>query len=88
MAWSTAIIKKNIFGTKRVIYGSWTSTGATTGGDIATGLKRVESCAIWHKGIAVEAAVAVVNETFPLKGGDVTIVCTAADTGYWLAIGI
>ena len=87
MVWSSTIIKKNIFGTKRVVYGSWDATGVA-GGDIATGLKRVESCAIWHKGVAVEAAVGVVNATFPLKGGDVTIVCTAGDAGYYLAVGI
>lgn len=88
MVWSFTIIKKNIFGTKKVVYGSWTTTLATEGGDIATGLKRVESCVIWHSGAAVEGAAAVVNETFPLAGGAVTIVCTAQDTGYWLAVGI
>jgi len=88
MAWTSTIIKKNIFGTKRVVYGSWSSTAPSTGGDIATGLKRVESCAIWHKGALVSAAVAVVNATFPVAGGGVTIVCTADDTGYWIAVGI
>ena len=87
MAWSCTIIKKNIFGTKKVVYGSWNGAAVATG-EIATGLKRVESCAVWHSGAAVEAAAATVNETFPLAGGNVTVICTAGDTGYWLAIGV
>jgi len=87
MAWSSTVIKRTVFGNRRVVYGSWDAT-AVTGGDIATGLSRTDSCIIWHKGAAVEAAVGVVNETFPLASGNVTIVVTAGDAGYYLAIGI
>lgn len=86
MAFTSTKIKSYIWGNRRCHVGSWDSTGVT-GGDIDTGLKRCEICKIWHKGTAVEAAKAVVNETFPLAGGDVTIVATAGDTGYWKAIG-
>lgn len=87
MAFSSSILTKTIEGIKRVHWGSWTSPSAT-GGDIATGLGRVDICEIWHKGSSTEAAVAVVNETFPLAGGAVTIVATSGDTGYWKAVGI
>jgi len=66
--------------------GSWDSTGVT-GGDIATGFKVTEVLILVHKGSSVEAATAVVNETFPLASGDVTIVATAGDAGYWIATG-
>jgi hypothetical protein len=84
--WQNALIKKYIFGNRRVNVGSWNAAGVT-GGDIDTKLKRVEMCLLVHQGSAVEAAVAVVNETFPLAGGDVTIVATSGDTGYWMAVG-
>lgn len=87
MAWGSSVIKKYIFGRSRVHCGSFDSSGAT-GGDVATGLKRVEGFQLTHKGTAVAANVAVVNETFPLAGGDVTLVCTSGDTGYWIAVGI
>lgn len=86
MAFSSTVIKKYIFGNRWVIGGSWNSA-AVTGGAIATGLKRVEICFICHKGSAVEADVAVINATFPLASGNVTIVASSGDTGYWLAIG-
>lgn len=86
MAFTSTITKKYVFGNRRKHVGTWTSTDVT-GGDIDTGLKRVESLMLTHKGSAVEAAVAVVNETFPLASGSVTIVTSSGDTGYWEAIG-
>lgn len=87
MVWSSTVIKRTFFGNRRVVIGSWDATGAA-GGNIATGLKRVESCAIWHKGAAVEADTAVVNATYPLASGNVPVVCTAGDAGYYIAIGL
>ena len=86
MVFTSSIIAKYVFGNKRVHVGSWDST-AVASGDIDTGLKRVEICEIWHKGTAVEIASAVVNETFPLASGDVTIVTASGDAGYWEAKG-
>jgi len=87
MAWASAISGRTLAGNKRVHWGTWTSTGATTGGDIDTGLAMCESIMLTHIGSAVEAAVAVINDTLPVAGTEVTVVCTAADTGYWLAVG-
>lgn len=87
MAFSSTILKKYIFGNRRYHTGTWNSAGAT-GGDIDTGLKRIEIGDAWHKGTAVEADTAVVNETFPLASGSMTIVATSGDTGYWEAIGL
>jgi hypothetical protein len=40
-----------------------------------------------HSGASDVDDAPAVNETFPLSGGDVTIVHTASADGYWLAIG-
>ena len=87
MAFSSAITQRPIaMGNQRISYGSWDATGVT-GGDIDTGLRKCHSLMLTHKGSAVEAAVAVVNETYPCDGSAVTIVCTSGDAGYWQAVG-
>ena len=87
MTFTSTVLKKYVFGNRRVHVGSWDSAGVT-GGDIDTKLKRVEYATIVHKGTAVTTATAVINETFPLASGSVTVVATAGDAGYWLAIGL
>ena len=70
----------------KIVYGTW-NAASVTGGEISTGLNRVDVCILGHTGSSTEAAVAVVNETLPLASGDVTIVCTSSDTGTFMAIG-
>jgi hypothetical protein len=87
MALTQAILGKTKAGDKWVSWGTWTAT-SVTGGDIDTGLRVCDMCFLTHTGTAVEAAVAVVNETFPgLAGNAITFVCTSGDAGLWYAIG-
>ncbi len=86
MAFSNTIAGRTVAGNKRLHYGAWDAT-AVTGGDIDTGLTVCQSIMLTHLGSAVEAAVAVVNETLPVAGNAITIVCTSGDAGYWMAIG-
>jgi len=86
MAWTSTITARTVAGNKRIHYGTWDGTAAT-GGDIDTGLAMCESIMLTHKGSAVEAAVAVINDTLPVAGNEVTVVCTSGDAGYWMAIG-
>lgn len=86
MAFSSVILGKSVFGNKKVSWGTWDSAGVATG-DIDTGMRACEFFAIIHTGAAVEASVAVVNETMPCAGNAVTIVTTSGDTGLWFAIG-
>ena len=87
MAFSFTIENEQILeGNMRIVYGTW-NADSVTGGDIQTGLSRVDVCLLGHTGSATEAAVAVVNETLPLASGDVTIVTTSGDTGTFIAIG-
>ena len=85
MAFVSAVTRETVFGNVRIKWGTFTND--TTGGDIATGLTRVHFLVAQHSGDATVASSPSVNETFPLSGGDVTIVTTASADGYWLAIG-
>lgn len=87
MAFSFTIENEQILeGNMRIVYGTW-NADSVTGGEIVTGLGRVDVCLLGHTGSATEAAVAVVNETLPLASGSVTIVATSGDTGTFIAIG-
>jgi len=87
MAFSYTIENEQVLeGNMRIVYGTW-NADSVTGGEIVTGLGRVDVCVLGHTGSATEAAVAVVNETLPLASGSVTIVCSSSDTGTFIAIG-
>ena len=89
MAFVSAIISegRSIQGDKRVIYGTYTNTSGSTGGDIVTSLSRVDGITITQTGSAITTGAPVVNESFPLSKGDVTIVTDADADGIWKAEG-
>ena len=60
----------------------------STGGDIVTGLVSVDNFKIQATGSVVLTNSSVVNETFPLASGDVTIVTDADADGIFMAIGL
>lgn len=86
MAFSYTVLHRGVFGSKKVVYGTWSAT-SVTGGDIVTGLTQCDVLIPVHTGSAVEANVSVANETFPVAGGTVTLVCSSDDAGLFLAIG-
>ena len=86
MAFTSAVTEKSIMGNKRVHYGTWTTD--TTGGDINTGLKTCEFITLQTTGSAVSADQSAVNETLPVDGSAITIVCTSSADGNWMAIGV
>lgn len=86
MAFTSTITRKGIMGDKKYAYGTFTSAGGSTGGDIETGMYGIDFIQLQQKGSAVVADAPVVNETLP-SGGDVTIVTTANAVGYWFAYG-
>ena len=87
MAFTYEVTERTQMGNKRVHYGTFTSAGGSTGGDIKTGLHSCEFIVLQQKGSAVVADAPVVNEDLPLNGGAVTIVTTANAVGYWRAEG-
>lgn len=86
MAFSFTKADEFAAGDLRFTEGTYTSAGGSTGGDIYTGLQKVEGIALQQKGSAVVASQAVANETFPMVD-PVTIVTAANGAGYWLAWG-
>ena len=75
-------------GNKRVVSGTYVNTGGSTGGEILTGLRRIETITLTQTGAAVTTGAPVANETFPLDDGDVTIVTDADADGTWRVEGI
>ena len=90
MVWSTSLIKKMRFGRTRVHFGKYTTTLATTGGDIDT---EMDSCAFlipWQNKATAVATEVAVDEDFsagPIDGSAITIMHEAAGDGYWIAVG-
>lgn len=91
MAFASAILTSTggseVFGGRKVVFGTFTNTGGSTGGDISTGLTRVDAIFLTHTGSSVVASAPVVNETLPLRGSAVTIVTVADADGNWMALG-
>jgi hypothetical protein len=65
---------------KSIQFGSYTSDGGSTGGAIATGLKKILS-------FQAASATATPSVVVTLSGGTATITTTANQTGTWFAIG-
>jgi len=87
MAFSSTVTDTSVFGDRKVVYGTFTNSGGSTGGDIDTGMDRVDFISLQVKGSSVVSDVPVVNETLPCSGNAVTVVTTANAIGYWFAIG-
>lgn len=79
--------QQTIFGNKRIASGTWANDGGSTGGDITTGLAKVEQMILQGTGDTAQVLAASVNEALPVSTA-VTIVTNANDSGNWLAIGI
>lgn len=86
MAFSSTITRQIIVGNVRLNFGTW-SSGATTGGDINTGLAYVDNITLTPKGSSVTTNATVVNETNPGGPAAQTIVTDSGVDGYWMAVG-
>lgn len=87
MAFTSTKQYSTVAGDRTWVVGTFANTAGSTGGEIETGLKDVDSIQLSHAGSAVVASAPVANETFPIQGGDVTIVTVADTSGTFLAIG-
>ena len=77
----------NTVGDKKIVTGTFTNGVADTGGEVATGLRRLLHVSVQHTGAAVAANAPAVNETFPFEGGTFTLVSDADADGIWMAYG-
>ena len=92
MAFSSAVTSKLPFGNKQFVYGTYTSSGGGTGGEVATTLSVVDGFWMQPNKNAVIATQSTINETLPLYDNPiaqvkVTIVTSADEVGYWYAFG-
>lgn len=76
-------------GSRAFAFGTYTSSGGSTGGDVVTGLRTVFNFTIQPKGSAVKATRSKANEAFPLVNstGAVTIVTSSNEVGQWSCTG-
>lgn len=86
MAFTFTKTNETVEGNLRFTSGTFTSAGGSTGGDIYTGLQKVDGMILQQNAAAVIASQAVINETFP-KADPITIVTAANAAGYWEAFG-
>ncbi len=87
MADISTFVDSGVLGNKCMTWGTYTDAGAGAGGDINTHLHLCEILILQPKGSAVATNASVVNETLPVAGDAVTIVCDASQEGQWVAIG-
>ena len=88
MAWSYTKDYVGHAGNVVITGGSFTATSGTTGGDIDTGISTVFNIQLTPSGTAVATSLPVYNETLPVAGNAITIVCTTGMIGSWKASGI
>lgn len=87
MAFSYSVLDRQPIGRNRIVFGTYTNAGGSTGGDIVTGLNNVKSVVLTPLASSVSAAAPVCNETLPLGSGTVTIVTSANELGSFVIIG-
>jgi len=86
MVFEQTIIDRQVFGSKRVSWGTYFMDSVTTG-ELETGLENVENIHFTPKASAIQVAgEVVINETLPLSGA-LTIIGISGAIGYWYAIG-
>lgn len=73
--------KTTVFGNKRRTAGTYASAGGSTGGDIVSGLRLIES-------FNSTSATGTPSTQTALSGGTATITTTANQTGVWEAVGV
>lgn len=87
MAFASTVIGRTTMGNKRVHWGTFVSTGASTGGDINTELRH---CDILFPIAQSTSPDITVDEDFssgPIDGTAITITTSVGETGYWVAWG-
>lgn len=87
MTFSSTLDGRILTGNMWETFGTFTCESGDTTGEIDTGLSRVESASAQHTGATVVANEPVFDETFPVAGGVLTLVCDDNADGIWRAWG-
>lgn len=86
MGFSSAIVGRDVIGSKVRTWGTYTNS-SSTGGDIDTGIHSVDAMFLQPTGASVSSNAPAINETFPVAGSAVTIVTDNNEAGIWQAYG-
>ncbi len=87
MAFSYTVTHRSFVGDTVRAYGTYTSTGGDTGGDIDTQMDVCDFIKLSVPGATVLTTESVANESFPCNGHAVTIKTPANEVGQWWAEG-
>lgn len=87
MADISTFVGRSVVGSECMTWGTYTDAGAGAGGDLNTKLHRCTRILLQPYGSSVASNASVVNETLPIAGSAVTIVCDASQSGLWVAFG-
>ncbi len=80
----------NRVGDRKMVVGTYESSGSTAGGDINTGLRICEHLSLQALGTAVTSQPVVsagAATAFPRSGASITIVTGPSADGLWMAYG-
>jgi hypothetical protein len=98
MTFSYTINGRQLIGNAKLVYGTFSNDGDSTGGEIETALRTIENFSITHIDSTIVSDAPVINgtiETTTSKAfirttdpqGTITIVTVANTSGFWMAIG-
>jgi hypothetical protein len=87
MADISTFVGETVMGNERMTWGTYSDAAPAGGGDINTRLRLCTKIVLQPYGSAVATNASVVNETLPVAGSAVTIVCDNSQTGMWIAWG-
>ena len=85
MAFSYAVSGGTIFGNKRFKWGTFTNTGTSSGGDIVTGLTKVDNMTFAISSGITEFCPKITTLN---TAGTTTIATSNLTCGYWQAFGL
>jgi hypothetical protein len=87
MADISTFVGRSVWGNEVMTWGTYTDAGGGAGGDINTKIHLCNKILLQPYGNAVATNASVVNETLPVDGSAVSIVCDASQSGLWVAFG-
>jgi hypothetical protein len=87
MTFSFTFTGRDIFGSLKVVYGTYVSSGGDTGGDISLTREFHKIEILQLQPFGGSALSASVNESLPLATTEPTIITSANQAGTFLALG-
>ncbi len=85
MALVSAIVGRDVWGSKCMVYGTFTND--TTAGNIDTGLGICEVLLLQPNSNVSPAVQCNLTTTLPAAGSSIGVAVTSGVDGYWMAIG-